>query len=175
MASRERERPVCASENSDIRYDPWKIHRSLTLTARQGRALIYNAGMRSWLLTNTTYGTWLPGDQRGSVASVRDVRPGDQPTISRIEHDLPGEPFEEAMPSLEHASALSLKGPPIWLDRDKAEKLLGQFQETAGVRHWELHALAIMANHFHIVVTVPDDPSPRKILIDFKAYGSRAA
>ena len=113
--------------------------------------------MRSWLLTNTTYGTWLPGDRRGSVASVRDMRPDDEPTSSRVEHDLPGEPYEGAMPKLEHASARRLKGPPIWLDRDKAEKLLGQFQETAAFRHWELHALAIMANHFHIVVTVPED------------------
>jgi REP element-mobilizing transposase RayT len=30
-----------------------------------------------------------------------------------------------------------------------------------------------MYNHFHIVVQVPDDPEPRKILADFKAYGTR--
>jgi len=30
-----------------------------------------------------------------------------------------------------------------------------------------------MVNHIHIVVGVPGDPSPRKILGDFKAYGSR--
>jgi REP element-mobilizing transposase RayT len=30
-----------------------------------------------------------------------------------------------------------------------------------------------MANHFHIVVQVEDDPEPRKILADFKAYASR--
>ena len=29
-------------------------------------------------------------------------------------------------------------------------------------------AVAIMANHFHIVVQVPNDPSPKKILADFK-------
>jgi REP element-mobilizing transposase RayT len=30
-----------------------------------------------------------------------------------------------------------------------------------------------MRNHFHIVVQVADDPSPQKILADFKAYASR--
>jgi len=30
-----------------------------------------------------------------------------------------------------------------------------------------------MVNHFHIVVQVLDDPDPRRILADFKAYGSR--
>ncbi|HYH63802.1 MAG TPA: hypothetical protein VD866_03795 [Urbifossiella sp.] len=43
--------------------------------------------MLTWLLTSTTYGTWLPGDRRGSVTSVRDTRPDDAPTVVRIEHD----------------------------------------------------------------------------------------
>ena len=51
--------------------------------------------MRAWLLSNTTYGTWLPGDRRGSVTSVRDLRPGDEPSPFRFEHDLPGEPYED--------------------------------------------------------------------------------
>ena len=37
----------------------------------------------------------------------------------------------------------------------------------------EAAPVAIMFNHFHIVVQVPDDPSPTKILADFKAYASR--
>jgi hypothetical protein len=31
---------------------------------------------RYWLLTRTTYGTWLPGDVRGFVSRVRDLRRG---------------------------------------------------------------------------------------------------
>ena len=34
-------------------------------------------------------------------------------------------------------------------------------------------AVAIMSNHCHIVVGVPGDPEPSKILGDFKSYGSR--
>ena len=67
-----------------------------------------------------------------------------------------------------------MKGPPIYLDLDKAEILLAQFQETAGHRGWTLRAVSIMRNHFHMVVQVSDDPKPSKILVDFKAYGSRA-
>jgi REP element-mobilizing transposase RayT len=129
--------------------------------------------MRSWLLTNTTYGTWLPGDPRGSVASVRDLRPTDPPSSFRLEHDLPGEPFEEPLPGLEFASARRLAGPPIDLERQHAELLLVQFQETAGYRRWTLRAVAVMANHFHLVVQVSDDPPPQKVLADFKAYGTR--
>ena len=66
-----------------------------------------------------------------------------------------------------------MKGPPIYLDREKAEMLLAQFQETAAHRGWTLRAVSIMANHFHMVVQVEDDKDPRKLLADFKAYGSR--
>ncbi len=31
-----------------------------------------------------------------------------------------------------------------------------------------------MYDHFHLVVEVPDDPSPIEIPADFKAYGTRA-
>jgi len=130
--------------------------------------------MRAWLLTNTTYGTWLPGDPRGSVTSVRDLREGDNPTPCRFEHDQPGEPVEDPLPGLRRSALEKMKGPPIYLDLNKALVVLAQFQETATFRQWPLMAVAIMANHFHLVVTMEDDPAPKKILADFKAYASRA-
>lgn len=130
--------------------------------------------MRSWLLTSTTYGTWLPGDPRGSVTSVRDRRPDDPVTGVRIEHDLPGEPWEDPIPGLYRAASEAMRGPPIYLNLQQAEALLAQFQETARYRGWTLLAVAIMANHFHLVVEVPDDPDPNKLLSNFKAYGSRS-
>jgi REP element-mobilizing transposase RayT len=129
--------------------------------------------MRNWLLSNTTYGTWLPGDPRGSVTSVRDRRSGDEPSPFRFEHDTPGEPWEDEIPGLRHSALEQMTGPPIYLDLEKAEILLAQFQETAGYRNWTLRAVALMANHFHLTVQVLDDPHPRKILADFKAYGTR--
>jgi REP element-mobilizing transposase RayT len=130
--------------------------------------------MRTWLLTSTTYGTWLPGDPRGSVTSVRDIRPGDPSTNVRIEHDMPGEPWEDSIPGLYRASKEAMRGPPIYFDLPKAEALLAQFQETARCREWSLLAVAVMANHFHMVVEVSGDPDPNRLLGDFKSYGSRA-
>lgn len=130
--------------------------------------------MRRWLLTNTTYGTWLPGNPRGSVTSVRDFRHGDPASAARIEHDIPGQPWEENLPGLYASSLQLLKAPPIFLDIKHATYLLEQFQETALYRDWTLYAMAIMSTHFHIVVQVPNDPDPSKVLADFKAYGSRA-
>ena len=52
-----------------------------------------------------------------------------------------------------------MKGSPIYLDLEKAQVVLAQFQETANYRGWTLGAVAIMANHFHMVVQVEDDPA----------------
>jgi REP element-mobilizing transposase RayT len=128
---------------------------------------------RSWLLTNTCYGTWLPGTRRGFVGRVWEHRAEDPDEKPRVVHDLPGTQYDEDIPGLERASSALLKGPPIHLAAAQAEVLLAQFQETAAVRGWEFRAVAIMFNHFHIVITVPGDPAPSKILGDFKSWSTR--
>jgi REP element-mobilizing transposase RayT len=77
------------------------------------------------------------------------------------------------MPGLVRVSRESLKCPPIYLASVHADLLLPHFRETAAYRGWTLFAVAIMANHVHIVVGVPGDPDPSDILGDFKSYGSR--
>src|SRR5262249_38204284 len=67
-----------------------------------------------------------------------------------------------------------MRGPAVLIDREQAEALLAQFQETAAHRNWQLYAVAIMGNHVHIVVRVNGTPDATKVLGDFKAYGSRA-
>jgi len=129
--------------------------------------------MRYWLLTNTTYGVWLPGDERGSIASVRDRRVNEPCSPVRQRHNRPGEAYEPSPPGLRTASADRLKAGPILLTHAHADAILPQWQETARYRGWTLKAVAIMANHFHLVVAVCDDPEPRKVLVDFKAYASR--
>ena len=122
---------------------------------------------RHWLITSTTYGTWLPGDVRGFVSPVRD---GDG---SLVLHNLPGTPYDVDEPMLKRHAEQKLAGDAIWLSRAHASALIPQFRETAGHRKWRLLSAAVMSNHFHVVVTVPGDPSPSRILQDFKAYASR--
>jgi REP element-mobilizing transposase RayT len=122
---------------------------------------------RVWLLTWTTYGTWLPGDERGFVSNVRD---GDGP---EIKHNTPGTPYDAKQRGLQIAAREQMLGQPVWLTIEQAELLAAQFRETVAFRNWSLLALAIMANHVHLVVRVPDDPEPSTLLRDFKSYGSR--
>lgn len=123
---------------------------------------------RFWLLTWTTYGSWLPGDPRGFVSHVRD---GQGP---RVRHNTPGTDFDADIPQLEKSAEQSLKGKPVRLQPVHAEALLAQFHETARFRGWRLFAVAIMANHVHVVLGVPGDPEPDGLLKDLKSYGSRA-
>ncbi len=128
---------------------------------------------RYWLLTNTCYGTWLPGKESGFVGHVWEHRDNDPKADIRVVHNVPGTPCDEDIRGLEEAAQTVMKGPPIHLDVAGAEAALAQFRETAQHRGWEIEAVAIMYNHFHIVVGVRGDPAPGKILGDFKSWATR--
>lgn len=130
--------------------------------------------MLHWLLTSTTYGTWLPGDSRGCVTPVRDYRSTDAPTSTRVEHNHSGEPYEAAMPGLSRSAASRLKSEPVLINQMQADVVLEQFLASASYRGWRLLAIAIMKNHFHLVVRSPDEALSSDLLKEFKAYGSRA-
>jgi REP element-mobilizing transposase RayT len=123
---------------------------------------------RFWLLTWTTYGTWLPGDVRGSVSSVRN---GPAP---RHRNNTPGTAYDQSIPGLVKSSKALMKGPVVYLNQSQAEVVCCQIQQTASFRGWKLVALAIMNNHIHALIGVNGDPEPWQILRDLKSYASRA-
>lgn len=122
---------------------------------------------RHWFLTWVTYGTWLPGDDRGFVGNARDHDGVRAP--NNVLNTLPAPPN----PGLRRFASESRKLAPTFLNSEQAIALLEQFQETARFRRWLLLAVAVMPAHIHVVAGVTGDPSPDKILGDFKAYGSR--
>jgi REP element-mobilizing transposase RayT len=129
--------------------------------------------MTTWLITSTFHGQWLPGDERGSVTNVRDRRPSEQRSSIRMEHDQPGDAYERAIPGLYRSAVAQLKAPPVAVTLGQAEELLDQFLETAEYRGWVLHAVSVMENHVHLVVSVGPETGKRQLLRDFKSYGAR--
>ena len=147
------------------------------VTTRQADAaplLLGDETMNAWLLTSTFYGTWLPGDERGFVSRVRDHRWDEAPQLRRAEHDQYGESFDADLAGLRQHAKQSMRGPSIRINHEQAKVLLAQFQETAQYRKWALHAVAIMAEHVHWVVVLPETCHGSTGLRDFKSYGSRA-
>src|SRR5437899_1237064 len=122
---------------------------------------------RFWLLTWTTYGSWLPGDRRGFVSEVRDESGG------KLLHNTPGTPCDVDLPSLQAYAASIMTEEAVLLEMAHAEAVAEQLRETAAHRGWRLLALAVMANHIHVVVGAPGDPDPEKLLGDFKAWATR--
>jgi REP element-mobilizing transposase RayT len=123
---------------------------------------------RYWLITWTCYGTWLAGDARGFVSKIR-AQDGNQ-----VIHNVPGTPYDADMPELEAYVRQDMTGSPVKLKQPEADAMMGQYQETARIRHWGLCAASVMHNHTHIVVGVPGDPDPQLILETFKSWATRA-
>jgi REP element-mobilizing transposase RayT len=122
---------------------------------------------RYWLLTWTTYGTWLPGDERGFVGRTRD-HDGRQTW-----QNTPGTPARTPNPSLRRIARARMSGAVRRLAPDHARVLLADFCRTAEVHFWDLIAVAVMRNHVHLVVGVAGDPDPSDLLRHFKTYGSK--
>jgi REP element-mobilizing transposase RayT len=122
---------------------------------------------RHWLLTWTTYGTWLPGDDRGFVGHVR------QSNGSQSTHNQPGTEYDRERPHLEGFAKATQNFPAVRLTREQAVIVCRQAQATAELRRWKLFAVAVMANHVHLVVGVTGDPEPGSLLRDFKSYSAR--
>ena len=119
---------------------------------------------RYWFLTWTTYGSWLPGDDRGYHNAA------DQNSENHV-----GKLGPARMPNerLQRAAIATLSGPPIFLNHHKADEVYAQFHETCAIRGWRLAACGIMTTHCHVALSVPADIEPEVILRDLKSYASR--
>jgi REP element-mobilizing transposase RayT len=122
---------------------------------------------RYWFFTWRTYGTWLPGEE-GFVGFYRPRR------ADRIIVNAPGESTAPSVPALAEYARRVMTGRPVQLESEHAGDVLAQLRETADFRGWNLRAVAVLADHVHLVVGVPGDPEPSEMLRDWKAYTSRA-
>jgi len=105
----------------------------------------------AYFLTWSTYGTWLPGDERGWVEYHRGWKPPDP--IRQLE--------SEAIMN-EDACILSVA------QRELVEVTVA---DHCRIRGWELHAVNCRTNHLHIVVSA--DRHPDEVRNQIKAWCSR--
>lgn len=123
--------------------------------------------MRTWFLTSTTYGSWLPGDKRGFVSNHPDDHQ------AWVRHNLPDTPWSADDAERRELAESLLNGPPIYLTQEQAQTVVSQFLETASYRHWNLHGVAVMASHFHTAISADDAVESVAMLRDLKSYASR--
>jgi REP element-mobilizing transposase RayT len=111
----------------------------------------------AYLITIRTYGTWLHGDERGSMDRKRRVY---------------GTAKIAPNPSLQKSDKEQLKHPPVILNAKQREIVEKAIREVCDHRPYVLRAIHVRTNHVHTVVTAMQDPEP--VLDAFKAYATRA-
>lgn len=105
----------------------------------------------AYFLTWTTYGTWLPGDERGWVERPGQFRP---PDASR-QADARSLLTEEA----------------CLLNSDQRRIVEETIAKHCILRGWHLHVVNCRSNHVHVVVTAPVPPGI--VREQFKAWCTR--
>ena len=105
----------------------------------------------AYFLTWTTYGTWLPGDERGWVQK-------------------PGR-FQPPNPRLKAAARSLLTEEACMLNPEQRSLVEATIARHCALRGWQLHAVSCRTNHVHVVVTAKVHP---KIIRDqLKAWCTR--
>jgi REP element-mobilizing transposase RayT len=104
-----------------------------------------------YLLTWTTYGTWLPGDERWWVKE--------------------SEGFQKPDFRISHEARRKLKEEPCLLMVEERSLVEATITRHCEIRGWHLHAVNCRTNHVHVVVTAPKAPST--VMEQFKAWATR--
>jgi len=110
----------------------------------------------AYLITFRTYGTWLAGDERGSIDKYHNKygAPRSVPSRLRVER---------------HAKRL--KSQPFLLNAKCRTLVESAIREVCDFRGWSLIAISVRTNHTHVVSSGAANSS--KMLNDFKSYSTR--
>jgi REP element-mobilizing transposase RayT len=104
-----------------------------------------------YFITWSTYGTWLPGDDRGWV----EYRRG----------------WQFPNPILELESGARMTEDACRLTKEQRQIVEEQVAETCRYRGWTLHAVNCRSNHVHVVLTAARHPD--EVRTQLKAWCTR--
>lgn len=107
----------------------------------------------AYFLTWTTYGTWLPGDERGWNRKC----------------ELGGLPANRLFQEMASADLLEV---PFLMNHSERGVVEATIRKHCEVRSWELHASSVRSNHVHVVVKSPGY-QPEAVSRQFKAWCTR--
>ncbi|MGI9054988.1 MAG: transposase [Pyrinomonadaceae bacterium] len=111
----------------------------------------------AYLITIRSYGTWLHGDEKGSV--------------DRHGFNDYGTPRMFESEKLKNLMKSQMKQKPTVFDKNERICVLKAVKEVCAFRGYELLAVNIRTNHLHAVVSA--NANPDKITNEFKAYATR--
>jgi REP element-mobilizing transposase RayT len=110
----------------------------------------------AYFISFRTYGTWLHGDERGSIDRF---------------HNRHRAPFIAPNEKWRNYNRQRLKAQPLILKAKERHAIEAAIRETCEFRHWWLQAINVRTNHVHTVVSA--NRKPALVLNAFKANATR--
>ena len=110
-----------------------------------------------YLITFRCYGTWLHGDERGSIDRF---------------HNRYKSPYLPKSDRRRRLNQRKLKSEPLSLDAKQRKSVDRALRQVCAYREWELHAVNVRTNHVHVVVSI-GQTKPEQALNSFKSYATR--
>lgn len=110
----------------------------------------------AYLITCRTYGTWLAGDERGSIDKYHNTYGGLRAVGSQARQTI---------------QASRLKSESFLLNAKARAVVESAIKEVCAFRNWALIALAVRTNHIHVVIA--GHSLSGKMLNDLKSYSTR--
>lgn len=111
----------------------------------------------AYLITFRSYGTWLHGDERGSIDRDNNV------------YETPYYPPNEKFAEFNREE---LKSAPFFMNSKHRKLVESALREVCEFRKWNLRAINVRTNHVHLVVST-GNTKPGYALNSFKAYATR--
>src|SRR5688572_14948009 len=111
----------------------------------------------AYFITFTTYGTWLHGNDKGSVD---------------CDHNRFEEPFLPVDQNRQKVALAAMSQAVCQLGEREREIVRDAFVALAEARGWKLVAIHVRSNHVHVVLWNPDR-DPGRIMSDLKAAASK--
>jgi REP element-mobilizing transposase RayT len=112
---------------------------------------------QAYLITFRTYGSWLHGDERGSIDRYHNAFRGSRVPTNHIMH---------------RQQIAKLKYNAIKLNTAQRSVVKHAIYKVCAHRGWKIFAINIRTNHIHVVVWA--QVSPEILVRDFKSYSTRA-
>ena len=109
-----------------------------------------------YLITFRCYGSWLHGDERGSIDRF---------------HNRYKSPYLPRSDRRRDLNRRKLKSEPVNLDARQRHSVNSAIREVCAHRGWSLHAHNVRTNHAHAVVSI-GTVKPERALNAFKAYST---
>ncbi len=110
----------------------------------------------AYFITFRTYGTWLHGDERGSMD--RD-------------HNMYGTSPLDPHAGRRRSARLRLVQPPVTLSQSARNAVATVIREVCDHHNWTLHASNSRSNHVHVVVSAPR--IPEHVMLALKSWSTR--